>query len=184
MTELASPAQLRSAFARWALFLVPGILLLGMLSFFLGSGGAGNAWFHALTKPDYCPSSVTFVVMWSFLYILLGVAVSIIAAARGASGRQIAIAVFGFQLVLALAWAPTMFATQQLAAAFGLVVLMVLLTCAMIYLFWRIRPIAAVLLLPYLAWLLFTAVLTYDLMVANPHADGRQMPGAVTRIQL
>ena len=52
MTELASPGQLRAAFLRWALFVVPGILFLGFFSGALANSGPGNPWFFDLVRYD------------------------------------------------------------------------------------------------------------------------------------
>ena len=51
MTELASPGQLRAAFLRWALFIIPGIMFLGFFSGMLSGSGPGNVWFIDLVKP-------------------------------------------------------------------------------------------------------------------------------------
>ena len=55
MNRLASPAQLRASFFRWALFLVPLILLLGFLSGKVGGSTADSPWFMALVKPATFP---------------------------------------------------------------------------------------------------------------------------------
>ena len=52
MSELASPGQLRASFLRWALVLVPGIVLLGFLSGRVSASGANNPWFAELVKPE------------------------------------------------------------------------------------------------------------------------------------
>jgi len=54
---------------------------------------------------------------------------------------------------------------------------------ATIALFWRVRPLAAILLVPYLAWILFASVLTWQFREANPAADGRASSGAVSRVE-
>ena len=51
-------------------------------------------------------------------------------------------------------------------------------------LFFRVRKLAAVLLIPYLAWAIFAAVLNYDILRMNPEADGADTTGAVQRIDL
>ncbi|MGB5779695.1 MAG: tryptophan-rich sensory protein [Allopontixanthobacter sediminis] len=49
--------------------------------------------------------------------------------------------------------------------------------------FWRVRKLAAVLMLPYLAWILFATVLNYEFLRLNPDADGVQSSGAVQRME-
>lgn len=182
MSELASPAQLRIAFLRWALFCVPGVLLLGFLSGQVAGNVADNAWFAALHKPALYPPPATFGIVWSLLYLLMGLSLAMVAGARGARGRGLALAAFAVQFVLNLAWSPLFFGAHQIAAALALLVAIVLAVLATMLLFHKIRPLAAWLLLPYLAWLLFAALLNWQFLAANPGADGRQ--GAVTRIAI
>ena len=55
---------------------------------------------------------------------------------------------------------------------------------ATIVVFWRVRPLAAILLVPYLGWVLFATLLTWQFHEANPDADGREASGAVQRMQI
>jgi tryptophan-rich sensory protein len=184
MTELASMGQLRGSLLRWTLVLVPALLLLGMLSAQLAGSGAENAWFASLAKPPLYPPAPVFPLVWTILYILMGLALALVASARGAQWRTAALVVFGLQLALNLVWSPLFFAGHQILAALVLLVVLDLAVIATIVLFRLVRPVAALLLLPYLAWLLFATLLTWQIYEANPGADGREVSGAVTRIQI
>lgn len=184
MSELASPAQLRGAFLRWALFLVPGIVLLGFLSGAFAGSGPGNAWFDGLDKPAIYPPPAVFGIVWTALYVLMGLAAAMIAAARGARGRGLALTVFAVQLVLNLAWSPVFFGFHQITGAFFVILLLDVAVIATMALFWKIRPVAAWLLVPYLLWIAFATVLTWEFRSANPDADGRAVSGAVQRIEI
>ncbi|MGN6496345.1 MAG: TspO/MBR family protein, partial [Tsuneonella sp.] len=89
-----------------------------------------------------------------------------------ARGRTAAIAAFVIQFVVNLAWTPTFFAAHQITAALGIIAALDVLVVVTIVLFWRVRRLAAVLLLPYLAWILFATLLTYEFLQLNPAADG------------
>ena len=184
MTELASIGQLRGSLLRWALVLVPAVLLLGMLSGQLAGSGDGNPWFAALVKPALYPEPMVFALVWSALYILMGFALAMVASARGAEWRMAALVVFALQLLLNLAWSPLFFGGHQIVAALALLVVLDIAVIATIVLFRLVRPVAALLLLPYLAWILFATLLNWQFHVANPDADGRAASGAVQRIQL
>lgn len=173
MTELASPAQLRAAFLRWALFLVPGILALGYFSGLASGSGAGNPWFLGLTKPALYPPPATFGIVWTALYVLMGLALALVVTARGAAGRGAAIAIFAVQLALNLAWSPVFFGLHQITAALGLLVVIDLAVLACVLAFRKVRPLAAALLLPYLGWVLFATLLNWQFLEANPGADGQ-----------
>ena len=168
MTELASPGQLRAAFLRWALFVVPGILFLGFFSGQLANSGPGNAWFFDLVKPSLYPPPQLFGIVWSLLYVLIGIALVLVITARGAPGREIAIGAFVAQLLLNLAWSPVFFGAHQMQAALVLLVVLDLAIVVTIVLMRRVRPLAAWLMLPYLAWCLFATLLNWQFLEANP----------------
>lgn len=171
MSEIASPGQLRAAFVRWALFIVPGVLFLGFFSGQLAGSGAGNTWFMGLEKPSLYPPPAAFGIVWSILYVLMGVALTLVITARGAPGRGAAIAAFAVQLLLNLAWSPLFFAMHQITAALVLLVVLDLAVVITIILFRKVRPVAAWLLLPYLAWALFATVLNWQFLSANPDVE-------------
>jgi tryptophan-rich sensory protein len=182
MTELASVGQLRGSLLRWALVTVPGVLLLGYLSAAIGS--ADGPWFTSLVKPSLFPPPVTFGIVWSVLYIVMGLALAIVAAARGARRRGVAVMAFAVQLLLNLAWSPLFFAGHQILGALALIVVLDIVLIVTIAVFWRVRPLAALLLVPYLAWLLFATLLNWQFHAVNPDADGRAASGAVQRMQI
>ena len=168
MTELASPGQLRAAFLRWSLFIVPGILFLGFYSGAVAGSGDGTPWFMELVKPSLYPPPQVFGIVWSALYVLIGLALAMVITARGALGRGIAIAAFGVQLLLNLAWSPMFFGAHQMLAALVLLVVLDAAIIVTVVLFRRVRPLAAGLMLPYLAWCLFATLLNWQFLQANP----------------
>lgn len=184
MTEIASRSQLRMSLVRYALVTIPGILLVGTLSGRLSGSGYGNPWFDALAKPDIMPPGWAFGAAWTILYVLLGLALAMILHARGAPGRGLAIAVFVAQLLLNFAWSPIFFAAHRIELALYVIVAMLVLAIVTAILFARIRPLAGLLLLPYIAWLGFAALLNYQIMVLNPNADGVAPAPAGTEIAL
>jgi translocator protein len=184
MNRLASPAQLRASVIRWALFLVPSVVLLGFLSGQFAGSGPDNPWFAALDKPAIYPPPAAFGIVWSVLYALMGFALALVCAAWGARYRLPAIMAFVLQLALNLAWTPVFFAAHEITLALmvlGALDLAVLLT---LVLFWKVRRVAGLLLLPYLAWVLFATALNWQFLQLNPGADGAEVSNAVQRIEL
>lgn len=184
MTMLASRGQLRASFLRWALFTVPLCVLLGYLSGQLAGTGPGNPWFDGLQKPAIYPPPATFGVVWTVLYAMMGLALALVCSAWGARGRERAIAAFALQLALNLAWTPLFFAAHEITAALWLIVALDIVLAVTVALFWKVRRWAAVLLLPYLGWVLFATVLTWQFLQLNPEADGADSPGAVERVRI
>ena len=88
------------------------------------------------------------------------------------------------QFALNLAWSPLFFGQHQIFAALVLLVVLDIAVIVTIVLFQRVRPVAALLMLPYLAWILFATLLNWQFLVANPGADGLDLSGAVTRIEI
>jgi benzodiazapine receptor len=184
MNRLASPAQLRASFFRWSLFVVPAILFLGFLSGQMAGSTADSPWFAALAKPPTFPPPITFGIVWSVLYAMMGVAFALVCAAWGARLRGWAIAAFVVQLMINLAWSPVFFAFHQITIALGVLAALDVVVLVTFVLFWRVRRLAAWLLLPYLAWILFATVLNWQFLQLNPQADGADDSYAVQRIEL
>lgn len=184
MAGIATPGQLRMSLLRWVLVCVPGILLLGMLSGVVANSGYDNPWFDALIKPAIMPPGWVFGAVWTVLYVLLGLALAIILNARAAQGKGTALALFGVQFLLNLGWSTVFFHQHRVMAAFWLVVGILVLAALTTAAFARIRPVAAVLMLPYLAWLAFASVLTWQVDALNPDVETLVPQRATTQIAL
>jgi benzodiazapine receptor len=186
MNMLASRGQLRASFIRWALFTVPLIVLLGFLSG--QSAGADSAWFAGLDKPAIYPPPAAFGIVWTILYVIIGLAVAVVCAAWGARGRTLALVAFAIHFVFNLAWTPVFFGMQQIAGGLVVIALMALTLLAVVVLFWRVRRIAGLLMLPYLAWVLFALALNFQFLQLNPDADGGTGggtgDGAIERVRI
>lgn len=183
MNVIASSGQLRASLLRWALVLVPSTLLLGLLSGRLAGSNSDSAWFMALVKPAAYPPPAAFGIVWSILYVLMGIACAMVASARGAPGRGLALAAFAVQFMLNLAWSPLFFAAHMITGSLILIVLIAIAVATTIVLFHRVRPVAAYLLVPYLVWVLFATYLNWAFLDANPTLDGVEVSGAVQRIE-
>lgn len=183
MSELASPGQLRASLLRWSLFLVPLVMLLGLASGAVAGSAAGNPWFMDLVKPVIYPPPATFGIVWTILYAVMGFALALVVTARGARGRRAAVIAFAVQFVLNLAWSPLFFAAHQIFAALVLLAAIDVAVIATVVLFWKVRPAAGALLLPYMGWVLFATVLNWQFLQANPDADGIDDSGAVSTVE-
>ncbi len=179
MTGLASRSQLRMSFLRYAVVTVPALVLIGTLSGYLSNSGYSNPWFEALRKPAFMPPGWTFGVAWTILYIMIGLSLAMVLHAKGAKGREKALVLFGLQLVLNFSWSPVFFAMHKTTIALSLIAAMIICLIAMIFVIWRIRIAAALLLYPYLGWLMFASALNYKIVELNPNAE-TLVPGART----
>ena len=181
MNVLASKAQLRASFLRWALFMVPLVLLIGFAAGQLG--GPNTAWFAGLSKPAIYPPPAVFGIVWTILFTLIGLSLAMIASAWGAQGRGVALIAFAIHFIGTQSWSAVFFGMQDMLGGlmvlgYGIATLLVALA-----LIWRVRRQAALMLLPYLAWLCFAAVLNYQFMTANPDGGKRGDEGAAMRVE-
>ena len=184
MSEIASKGQLRMSFLRWAIVTVPLVVLLGFASGRLVPAGDENAWYRALAKPALTPPGIVFPIAWSTLYVLLGLALAMIADARGSRGRGLAITLFAVQLALNLAWTPLFFGAHKVVAAAVLIAVMLAVSIAVTFRFARIRRAAAWLMVPYMVWISFAGALTLGIHRLNPDAEGLVPEASSTQIQL
>jgi len=164
------------SWARYALVTVPAVWLLGSASGWLSGSGYGNSWFDELAKPDFMPPGWLFGAVWTVLYIMLGVSLALVLAEPASDRRRGALILFFVQLALNYAWSPIFFAAHDIAFAKLEIFVMAAVAAAAAGQFYRIRPLAGLLMLPYLAWLIFAAVLTAAIEGLNPGA-GRSLLG-------
>jgi tryptophan-rich sensory protein len=116
------------------------------------------------------PPGATFGIVWPILYALLGIAVALILAEPRSDRRRTALILFFIQLALNFAWSPIFFAAHDIRLAKIVIFLMAALAAAAAGQFMRLRKAAGLLLIPYLAWLVFAATLNSTIEELNPGA--------------
>ena len=184
MSELASSGQLRMAFVRWALVTVPACVFLGFFVGALSNSGNANGWYMALEKPSFQPPGWAFPVVWSILYAMMGFALAIVLHARGSRFRGYAVALFVVAFVFNLMWSPVFFGMHLMTMGLVVLAFMFVFAIATTIAFARVRPIAAALMLPYLAWLCVAGALNWEIRRLNPAADGLVAEASGTQIDI
>ena len=160
----------RHDWRKLAILAVVAIELLGGLSGWLSNSGYGNAWFDALQKPSFMPPGAAFGIVWPILYALLGVALAMILAEPSSDRRRVALILFFVQLALNFAWSPIFFAGHDIVLAKWVIFVMAALAAAAARQFLKLRRAAGLLMIPYLAWLVFAATLNATIEALNPGA--------------
>ena len=153
-----------------ALAAIVAIELIGGLSGWLSNSGYGNGWFDGLLKPPFMPPGWTFGVVWPILYALLGVALAMIIAEPPSPRRQAALTLFAIQMVLNFAWSPIFFGAHDIRLGKIVIFAMAALAAAAAGQFLRLKRAAGLLMVPYLAWLVFAATLNATIDELNPSA--------------
>lgn len=182
MNVLASKAQLRASFLRWALFMVPLVMLIGFAA--AQFGGPDTAWFAGLVKPAIYPPPIVFGIVWTILFVMIGIALALVASAWGAIGRGAALAAFAVQFLVTQSWTAVFFGRQDMQSALYVIGAAAVLLLVALALIWRVRRAAALLLLPYLGSVCFAGVLNYAFIQANPDGGNHNDSGAETRVEL
>ncbi|MGI5819323.1 MAG: TspO/MBR family protein [Armatimonadota bacterium] len=133
----------------------------------LGMQTGGGEWYRELTKPALNPPGWVFGPVWTTLYLLMGIALYLVWSRAGQPGVTLAIGIFAIQLVLNAIWTPAFFGAQSPGLGLIIIVPLLALIAVSTVLFWRIRPVAGGLLLPYLAWVSFATYLNASIWWLN-----------------
>jgi tryptophan-rich sensory protein len=116
-------------------------------------------WYASLNRPSFSPPNWVFGPVWTSLYILLGISFFLIWKENPSRERNLAIKVFSIQMLLNLAWSFLFFYFNLIGVALIEIILLWISIAAMIYLFYKIKPLAAYLNIPYLLWVSFATIL-------------------------
>ena len=164
--NLSAPAMPRSR--QW--LGLAGWLALAFATAAIGAVASVSAreFYTELVRPAWAPPGWLFGPVWTALYALMGVSAWLVWRARGLAGARPALALFIAQLAVNALWSWLFFAWRLGGPAFAEVLLLWCLIVATVIAFRRIRQLAAVLLLPYLAWVTFAAALTLAVWRLNP----------------
>lgn len=124
--------------------------------------------YSRIKSPPLAPPSRVFPVVWSILYLLMGVSFYLVWNSDTEKVQKTrALIVFGVQLFLNFIWSPVFFNKQWFLVAFVVLVLLWLSTVVMIVLFYKISKPAALLQIPYLLWLTFAGYLNFAIYLLN-----------------
>jgi translocator protein len=144
-----------------------GWLALSFSAAALGSLFMPGDWYAALRKPAWNPPNWIFGPVWTVLYIVMAVAAWLVWRRGGFAAHRVALGLYVTQLGFNAAWSPLFFGLRHPALAFGDILLLWLSLLATTIAFWRVRPLAGMLLLPYLAWVTFASALNGALWMLN-----------------
>jgi len=142
----------------------------------LSAGGIGSfftetsidSWYSTLRKPPYNPPNWVFGPVWTILYVLMGISfykIWMVDLRLRANRTQLVL--FLAQLILNSLWSIVFFGLEELLLGFGVILCLWALIASTIISFNRLSNGAAILLIPYLMWVSFAALLNYSILVLN-----------------
>lgn len=149
-------------------------LAVSFIAAAVGSAASIQAgpFYAQLVRPEWAPPSDVFGPVWTILYALMGIAAWLVWRVGGFRAARTALTLFLVQLVVNALWSWLFFGWHLGGAAFADIVLLWVLIIATLVAFWRVRPLAGVLLIPYLLWVSFASALNYSVWQLNPQLLG------------
>jgi len=146
------------------LIAVAGALALGGLI----SAGSDDAWYARLNKPPLNPPDITFAIVWPVLYALMGIGAMIVRFSVGSWHlASAALGIFFTQLAVNVGWSYAFFGYHEILLSMGILAALWLLIVMMIRAFAKHSMLAALLQLPYLAWVTFAGYLNGFILAGN-----------------
>jgi len=138
-------------------------LAVGALASLLTKNSMEN--FAMLNKPAFAPPGFLFPVVWTILYVLMGIASYLVVTSKQPTGN--ALTVYGIQLVFNFFWSIFFFNFGLCLFAFIWLVLLWAAIAGTALLFRFISKPAGWLMLPYLAWVTFAGYLNLGVYILN-----------------
>ncbi len=156
---------------------IQGLIVWLLVSFAASAVGAvasihAKSFYGQLVQPAWAPPAGVFGPVWTTLYVLMAIAAWLVWRSGGFRAHRRALTLFLLQLALNALWSWLFFAWHRGALAFADVMVLWFFIAATLFYFWRVRPLAGALLIPYLLWVSFASVLNYSVWQLNPQILG------------
>ena len=145
-----------------------GFICLAFIPAFIGSFFLPGEWYFGLNKPSWNPPNYLFGLIWTPLYLTIGIAAWLIWKDFGFQGAQFAFVIFGIQLLLNALYSPYLFGKNDLWGALLLILALFCIILWNIKVFYDLKPIAGLILVPYAIWVSIASFLNYTLWKLNP----------------
>lgn len=146
------------------------LIAFGAASFSAAASGAifrPGEWYRQLDKPKWRPPDWLFAPVWTVLYATIAMSGWLVWRGAGSTGAALPLTAYAVQLILNAAWTPIFFGLRRPDLAMIEIVVLWVSILATIVLFHLVKPTAAWLLLPYLAWVSFACALNFSVWRRN-----------------
>ena len=122
--------------------------------------------YSILDKPAFSPPGFIFPIVWTILYILMGIS-SYIVYSSNSPNKPKALLIYGIQLFFNFCWSIIFFGLDLYLFAFIWLIALIFIIIIMIRQFYIVSPLAAYLQIPYLIWCIFAAYLNFSIFILN-----------------
>ena len=136
-------------------------LLLGALVGLLSGSSSG---YKSMITPSFAPPGILFPIVWSILYILMGVSDYLV---KEKLNIDKSLRIYNIQLLVNLLWSFIFFTFKLYLLAFLWIILLIVLVIKMIIKYYKISNISAYLQIPYLLWIIFASILCFSIYLLN-----------------
>jgi benzodiazapine receptor len=152
------------------------VALVLFVALCLGIGALGasvtatsvDTWYAGLVKPSFNPPDEVFGPVWTVLYILMGVAAWRVWRSADRDTTRGPLTLFALQLAINLGWTVVFFGLHKIASAVATIVVLDVAVLVTMLAFRSVDRLAALLMLPYVAWVAFATVLNVAIWRLNP----------------
>lgn len=142
-------------------------LLIGFASSYFTITGV-DSWYTTIQKPSWNPPNWIFGPVWTTLYVLMGISLFLIwKAGTSKETKRSALILFVLQLIANFFWSFIFFDQHQMGLAFAEIIVLWLFILLTIFSFAKINKVAAWLLVPYISWVSFAAILNFTIWRLN-----------------
>jgi len=154
-------------------WLGPAVLIAACLLVQLAGGLAtepaiSSGWYRGLLKPSWTPPDSIFGPVWTALYLMMATAACLVWNERRHKPVGVALGVFSWQLLLNLAWSLLFFGSRLPLAGLANILLLLAAIGVTTVLFFRVRFVAGLLMVPYFLWTAYAAALNWAIVGLNP----------------
>lgn len=122
--------------------------------------------YSTLTLPPFSPPSFLFPIVWTMLYILMGISSYLVFTSKNPM-KYTALILYGIQLFFNFIWSPIFFGLQMYGLSFLILVLLFIIVLLMTKQFFNISPISGLLQIPYIVWLVIAGYLNLSILLLN-----------------
>lgn len=124
--------------------------------------------FSSLNKPWFAPPAIVFPIVWTILYILMGISTYLVCENNtDRKFKKRACFIYLAQLLVNVLWTPLFFRFKLYLLSFFWIILLIVLVGIMIVKFYKIKPLAGYLQIPYILWLIFASILNFSIYLLN-----------------
>ena len=128
-----------------------------------------DSWYESLRKPAWQPPGFLFAPVWTILFLMIAIAAGMAWNACDTDRRPLLLLLFGVNAVLNIGWSGVFFRARRPDLAFFEVIVFLISIAALVAFIWPISQGASLLLLPYLAWVSFAAILNFTVARLNAY---------------